>query len=74
MTETICLLDMTTPARAEKLRALLPPGFVLDPPVEPPKFTPGDPNRIPDPPIYDSNNQPLLPGDPRLPKPAPPPS
>lgn len=29
MTETICLLDMTTPARAEKLRALLPPGFVL---------------------------------------------
>jgi D-3-phosphoglycerate dehydrogenase len=29
MTETIVLLDMTTPARAEKLRALLPPGFVL---------------------------------------------
>ncbi|OYW97757.1 MAG: 3-phosphoglycerate dehydrogenase [Bosea sp. 32-68-6] len=29
MTETICLLDMTTPARAQKLRALLPPGFVL---------------------------------------------
>ncbi|KRD96135.1 3-phosphoglycerate dehydrogenase [Bosea sp. Root381] len=29
MPETICLLDMTTPERAEKLRALLPPGFVL---------------------------------------------
>ncbi len=29
MTETICLLDMTTPARAEKLRALLPPAFLL---------------------------------------------
>ena len=29
MTETICLLDMTTPERADKLRALLPPGFVL---------------------------------------------
>jgi phosphoglycerate dehydrogenase-like enzyme len=29
MTETIVLLDMTSPDRAEKLRALLPPGFVL---------------------------------------------
>ncbi len=29
MTETIVLLDMTTPARADELRALLPPGFVL---------------------------------------------
>ncbi len=29
MTETIVLLDMTTPERAEKLRALLPSGFVL---------------------------------------------
>ena len=29
MTETIVLLDMTTPERADKLRALLPPGFVL---------------------------------------------
>ncbi|POR49192.1 2-hydroxyacid dehydrogenase [Bosea psychrotolerans] len=29
MPETIVLLDMTSPDRAEKLRALLPPGFVL---------------------------------------------
>jgi len=29
MTETIVLLDMTAPERAEKLRAFLPPGFVL---------------------------------------------
>jgi phosphoglycerate dehydrogenase-like enzyme len=29
MPETIALLDMTTPERAERLRALLPPGFVL---------------------------------------------
>lgn len=29
MPETIVLLDMTTPQRAERLRALLPPGFVL---------------------------------------------
>lgn len=29
MPETICLLDMTTPERADRLRALLPPGFVL---------------------------------------------
>lgn len=29
MTETIVLLDMITPERADKLRALLPPGFVL---------------------------------------------
>lgn len=29
MTETIVLLDMTTPERADRLRALLPEGFVL---------------------------------------------
>jgi len=29
MPETIVLLDMTTPERADRLRALLPPGFVL---------------------------------------------
>lgn len=29
MTETIVLLDMTTPERADRMRALLPPGFVL---------------------------------------------
>lgn len=29
MTETIVLLDMTTPERADRLRALLPPGFAL---------------------------------------------
>lgn len=29
MTQTIVLLDMTTPERADKLRALLPEGFVL---------------------------------------------
>jgi D-3-phosphoglycerate dehydrogenase len=29
MPETIVLLDMTSPERAERLRALLPPGFVL---------------------------------------------
>lgn len=29
MTETIVLLDMTAPERADKLRAFLPPGFVL---------------------------------------------
>lgn len=29
MSETIVLLDMTTPERADRLRALLPPGFVL---------------------------------------------
>ena len=29
MTETIVLLDMTSPDRADRLRALLPPGFVL---------------------------------------------
>ena len=29
MPETICLLDMTTPERADRLRAFLPDGFVL---------------------------------------------
>ncbi len=29
MTETILVLDPLTPERAAKLRALLPPGFVL---------------------------------------------
>ena len=29
MPETIVLLDMTTPERADRLRALLPDGFVL---------------------------------------------
>ena len=29
MTYTVVLLDMTPPARADRLRALLPPDFVL---------------------------------------------